>query len=176
MQRESRKKEKLERELQQSRIDVENKMTDTKTLQGQIDRYRTDMGKMEQQLKEQRVRREGEGKGILDILYLRAPVRFEHWQSINKGLPLGSVKDHLGSIGGVKASCIQVVLDGISPSSFGATSWSFPAMNYWVECHRPFVQGGSMACGGDVRTSVGGVVVGEMMRLVAWCVHGCFGC
>ena len=32
-----------------------------------------------------------------------------------------------------------------------------------------------MACGGDVRTSVGGVVVGEMMRLVAWCVHGCFG-
>ena len=33
-----------------------------------------------------------------------------------------------------------------------------------------------MACDGDARTSVGGVVVGEMMRLVAWCVHGCFGC
>ena len=30
--------------------------------------------------------------------------------------------------------------------------------------------------GGDVRTSVGSVVVGEMMRLVAWCIHGCFGC
>ena len=30
-----------------------------------------------------------------------------------------------------------------------------------------------MACGGDVKISVGGVVVGYMMRLVAWCVHGC---
>ena len=29
-----------------------------------------------------------------------------------------------------------------------------------------------MASGGDVQTSVGGVVVGDMMRLVAWCVHG----
>ena len=26
-----------------------------------------------------------------------------------------------------------------------------------------------MACGGDVRTSAGGVVVGGMMLLVAWC-------
>ena len=33
-----------------------------------------------------------------------------------------------------------------------------------------------MACGGDVRTSAGGVVVGGMMLLVAGCVHGCFGC
>ena len=33
-----------------------------------------------------------------------------------------------------------------------------------------------MACGIDVHTSVGGVVVGEMMQLVAWCVHGCYGC
>ena len=49
-------------------------------------------------------------------------------------------------------------------------SWSFPAMNYWVEV----VQGGRMAC--DVRTSIGDVVIGEMMRLVAWCIHGCFGC
>ena len=32
-----------------------------------------------------------------------------------------------------------------------------------------------MECGGDVRTSAGGVVVGGMMPLVAWCVHGCFG-
>ena len=30
-----------------------------------------------------------------------------------------------------------------------------------------------MACGGDVTTSAGGVVVGGMMLLVAWCVHGC---
>ena len=28
-----------------------------------------------------------------------------------------------------------------------------------------------MACGGDVRISAGGIVVGGMMRLVAWCVH-----
>ena len=33
-----------------------------------------------------------------------------------------------------------------------------------------------MACGGDVQTSVGGVVVVWMMQLVAWCVHGCYGC
>ena len=33
-----------------------------------------------------------------------------------------------------------------------------------------------MACGGDVQTSVGGVVVGEMMQLVAWCVQGCYVC
>ena len=33
-----------------------------------------------------------------------------------------------------------------------------------------------MACGGDVRTIAGGVAVGGMMLLVAWCVHGCFGC
>ena len=33
-----------------------------------------------------------------------------------------------------------------------------------------------MACGGDVQTSIGGVVVGEIMQLVAWCVHGCYGC
>ena len=54
-----------------------------------------------------------------DILDLRALQGFEHWQSIisNKGLPLGSVKDHPGSIGGVDASRIEVVLDGISPST-----------------------------------------------------------
>ena len=44
----------------------------------------------------------------------------------------------------------------------GTTSWSFPSMNVWVD--RPFVQGGKMACGGDVRTSVGGVVVGETSK------------
>ena len=27
----------------------------------------------------------------------------------------------------------KVVLDGISLSRFGATSWSFPAMNVWFE-------------------------------------------
>ena len=34
------------------------------------------------------------------------------------GLPLGSVKDHLGSIGGVDASTIEGMLGRISPSSF----------------------------------------------------------
>ena len=33
-----------------------------------------------------------------------------------------------------------------------------------------------MASGGDVQTTVSGVVVGVMMQLVAWCVHGCYGC
>ena len=28
---------------------------------------------------------------------------------------------------------MEVMLDGISPSSFGTTSWSFPAMNVCVE-------------------------------------------
>ena len=32
-----------------------------------------------------------------------------------------------------------------------------------------------MACRGDVQTSVGGIVLGEMIQLVAWCVRGCFG-
>ena len=70
---------------------------------------------------------------LLDLLDLRALLGFQRWQSAKKGLPLGSVKDHLGSIGGVEASIIEIVLYGISPSRFGATSWSFPAMNYWVE-------------------------------------------
>ena len=67
---------------------------------------------------------------------------------------------------------MEVVLDGISASNFGATSWYFPATNVWVD----IIQGGRMACGGDVRTSVGGVVVGEMMRLVLWNVDGWIGC
>ena len=36
-----------------------------------------------------------------------------------------------------------------------------------------------MACGGDVRTGAGGIVVGEaaeMMQLVHWCISACFGC
>ena len=46
---------------------------------------------------------------------------------------MGLVKYHLGNIGGAEASIIEVMLDGISPSSFGATSWSCPAMNAWFE-------------------------------------------
>ena len=46
-----------------------------------------------------------------DLLDLRALLGFERRQSANKGLPLGSVKVHLGSIGGVEASRIEIVLD-----------------------------------------------------------------
>ena len=48
---------------------------------------------------------------IEDLLDLRALLGFERWQSANKGLSLGSVKDHLGSIGGVEASRVEIVLD-----------------------------------------------------------------
>ena len=54
-QRETRKKDKLERELRQARGDLDNKASDVKTLQGQIDRYKQDITKTEQQLKDQRV-------------------------------------------------------------------------------------------------------------------------
>ncbi len=55
-QRESRKKDKLERELRQARSDIETKSVDNKSLQAQIERYKQDMAKTEQQLKEQRVK------------------------------------------------------------------------------------------------------------------------
>ena len=48
---------------------------------------------------------------VLDLLDLRALLGFERRQSANKGLPLGSVKYHLGSIGGIEASKIEIVLD-----------------------------------------------------------------
>ena len=54
------------------------------------------------------------------LLVLTSLLGFEHWQSI-KGLPLGSVKGHLGNIGDIKASGMGVMLDGISPSSFWST-------------------------------------------------------
>ena len=41
--------------------------------------------------------------------------------------------------------------------------FSSPELLGWS--HRPFIQEGRMACDGDVRTSVGGIVVGEMMAL-----------
>ena len=50
---------------------------------------------------------------ILDLTYLtlRALLGFERWQSANKRLQLGSVKDHLGSIDDVDASSVEVVRD-----------------------------------------------------------------
>ena len=51
---------------------------------------------------------------VPDLLVLRALLGFERWQYANKGLPLGSVKDHLGSIGGVEASRIEDPLGSIT--------------------------------------------------------------
>ena len=53
---------------------------------------------------------------------------------------------YIGQHGGVETSRVEVVLDGISPSRFGATSWCFPAMNYWVEFVDPsYREGGCHA-------------------------------
>ena len=48
-------------------------------------------------------------KLIPALLDLRALLGFERRQSTNKGLPLGSAKDHIGSIGGIEASIIDIV-------------------------------------------------------------------
>ena len=45
----------------------------------------------------------------------------------------GSVKDHLGSIGVVEASRMEVVLDGISPPRFGGGLWVFSSHGEWVK-------------------------------------------
>ena len=58
---------------------------------------------------------------------------FERWQSAQKGLPRGSVIDHLGSIDGFEASRMEVVFYWISPSGLGVASWSFPTMDVWIE-------------------------------------------
>ena len=44
---------------------------------------------------------------VFDLLDLRTMLGFERCKSANKGLPLGSVLDHLGSIDGVEASRIE---------------------------------------------------------------------
>lgn len=69
-QREGRKKDKLERELRQSKADLETKTAETKTLQGQMERYKQDITKTEQQLKEQRIAYERSVKDS-DILTAR---------------------------------------------------------------------------------------------------------
>ena len=61
-------------------------------------------------------------------------------------------------------SCLNP--DGISPSSFGATSWSFPAMNVWFDVINPSCrEGETKACGGDVRTSVGGIACLRIVKI-----------
>ena len=54
-QRESRKKDKLERELKQSKADLDAKNSEIKSLTGQIEKHKTENQRLEQQLKEQKV-------------------------------------------------------------------------------------------------------------------------
>lgn len=55
-QRENRKKDKLERELKQSKADLDAKNSELKSLTAQIEKHKTENQKLEQMLKEQRVR------------------------------------------------------------------------------------------------------------------------
>ena len=55
IQRESRKKDKMERELNNEKKEVDAKMGEIKSLQSQLQRCKDDNIRMEQQLKEQRV-------------------------------------------------------------------------------------------------------------------------
>lgn len=54
-QRETRKRDKMEREMKQTKAELDAKASEIKTMQTQIQRYKEDIGKLEQQLKEQRV-------------------------------------------------------------------------------------------------------------------------
>jgi len=45
----------MERELKQAKADLDAKTGDIKNMQNQIGRYKEDIGKLEQQLREQRV-------------------------------------------------------------------------------------------------------------------------
>ena len=56
IQRETRKKDKIERELNSEKKEVDAKNGEIKSLQSQLQRYKDDNIRMEQQLKEQRVR------------------------------------------------------------------------------------------------------------------------
>lgn len=54
-QRESRKKDKMERELKQAKADLDAKTGEIKNLQGRVENYKSDISKLEQQMKEQKV-------------------------------------------------------------------------------------------------------------------------
>jgi len=64
IQRETRKKEKVEREITLQKKDLENKTADIKSLQGQLQRGKDDYSRLEQQLKEQRIHHE---KAVRDM-------------------------------------------------------------------------------------------------------------
>lgn len=55
-QREARKKEKIEKELKGAKNELENKTVELKTKHGQLQRSQEEIAKLEQQLKEQRVK------------------------------------------------------------------------------------------------------------------------
>ena len=55
VQREGRKKDKLERELRQARAELDQKTSDIKNMTTQNERYKTEIQKTESQLKEQKV-------------------------------------------------------------------------------------------------------------------------
>ena len=57
-QRESRKKEKMERELKTAKTELESKGGELKTKQNQLQKALDDIARLEQQLKEQRVSKE----------------------------------------------------------------------------------------------------------------------
>ena len=61
-----------------------------------------------------------------------------------------------------EASIMEVMLDRISPSSFGATSWSFPTTKVWIKFVNSSYRKEGGHAKGDVRTSVSGIVAGEM--------------
>lgn len=54
-QREARRKDKMERELKQSKADLDTRQSEIKNLQSSVERYKADVTKLEQQLKEQRI-------------------------------------------------------------------------------------------------------------------------
>lgn len=54
-QREARKRDKMEREMKQTKADLDAKSSEIKTMQTQIQKYKEEINKLEQQLREQRV-------------------------------------------------------------------------------------------------------------------------
>ncbi|KAK3094779.1 hypothetical protein FSP39_006145 [Pinctada imbricata] len=69
-QRESRKKDKMERELKQAKADLDAKTGEIKNMQSQMGRYKEDISKLEQSMKEQKILNERTIKDA-DILNTR---------------------------------------------------------------------------------------------------------
>ncbi|XP_064600239.1 cilia- and flagella-associated protein 58-like [Liolophura sinensis] len=75
-QRENRKRDKMERELKQTKAELDARSSEIKTMQVQIERYKQDHSKLDQQLKEQRILNE---RAIKDTEILNA--RFQKLQN-----------------------------------------------------------------------------------------------